>query len=158
MIIRKLEKIFDYIEKIEVLLSISILIFTIVSLSVEIVCRYFLFGSLGWPSELSLRLFIWLVFFGLSIHLKNNTLISVDIFYKKYSEKIRNFVDATFDIFVLIFFVYLFKKLLILYKIQNLRTLTTIDIPQSIGLLGPLVSILFCIPVIGLKFYKRINR
>jgi len=157
MIIKSLEKIFNYIEKILVFLSISILIFTIVVLSVEIICRYFLLGSLGWPSELSLRLFIWLVFFGLGIHLKNNTLIRVDIFYKKYSEKIRNFVDATFDIAVLIFFVFLFKKLLILYKIQNLRTLTTIDIPQSIGLLGPLVTILICIPVIGLKLYKKIK-
>jgi len=117
MIIKSLEKIFNYIEKILVFLSITILIFTIVFLFIEIIYRYFLFGSLGWPSELSLRLLIWLVFFGLGVHLKNNTLITVDIFYKKYSGKIRNFVDATFNIAVLIFFVCLFKKLLILYKL-----------------------------------------
>jgi len=154
--IKKINKGLNFLEKIETSFVIIIMVFIILINFLDIICRYFLFGSLGWPQEVSTQLIIWVTYFGVSILVKKNTLINVDIFYNKFSETTRKIIALVQDMIILIIFIYLIRYFFELAKIQNMRYLVTLNIAQSIGTYGAIIAVFLTIPIQVIKIYNDI--
>jgi len=154
--IKKINKGLNFLEKIETSFVIIIMVFIFLINFLDIICRYFLFGSLGWPQEVSTQLIIWVTYFGVSILVKKNTLINVDIFYNKFSETTRKIIALVRDMIILILFIYLIRYFFELAKIQSMRYLVTLNIAQSIGTYGAIIAVFLTIPIQVIKIYNDI--
>jgi TRAP-type C4-dicarboxylate transport system permease small subunit len=95
-----MDKIIDILDFIlmKVLAVVIILIALMVIISVSL--RY-LFGiSYVWFQELIVLMFIFTTFFGSVVAFKRDEHLSIDIFYRKFPPKIKNFVNIIFDILI----------------------------------------------------------
>jgi TRAP-type C4-dicarboxylate transport system permease small subunit len=95
-----MDKIIDILDFIlmKVLTAVIILIALMVIISVSL--RY-LFGiSYVWFQELIVLMFIFTTFFGSVAAFKRDEHLAIDIFYRKFPPKIKNFVNIIFDILI----------------------------------------------------------
>lgn len=83
-----MESISKIIYKLDELLSILALTGIIGVVSANIFFRFFFNTSIAWTEEISLGLFVWLVFTGFSVVMKRNEHVSIDYFVRKFHEKI----------------------------------------------------------------------
>ena len=98
--VKKLDTLLDYLEKIETSFSVLIIIIINFILILDIICRYFFFGSLGWAQEVSLQLIIWVMYFTLCVLIRKKTLISVEFFFNKFSRNIKKIVSLLREIII----------------------------------------------------------
>ena len=75
----------------------------IVVVSVQVFCRYILNSSLGWAEELCTYLFVWLVFLGVALAVKDRTHIRVDILLCRFPYRVRQQVEVFNNVVVLVF-------------------------------------------------------
>jgi len=151
-----IEKFFALAENISTFSTNIFFTFITIILMVEIIYRYSNLGALGWPQEISLILIVWITYLGVALHIKNRSLLKVDVLYRKFPEKAKRVIDFIFDVINLLLFLFLFKTCLDLNRIQSLKQLTTIKLPQSILTWGPLVSFCIIILIVILQLYKKI--
>ncbi|WP_077214960.1 TRAP transporter small permease [Bacillus dakarensis] len=78
---------------------------------VNVICRFVLNSPIGWAEEVSLGLFVWLVFIGISSAMKRGGHIGVDYFIQKMPRPLQlvlTLIGAAAMYFVLIYvFIYL---------------------------------------------------
>lgn len=106
-----MKKIKQMIYKLDEFLSILALIGIIGVVSGNIFSRFFFNNSIPWTEEISLGLFVWLVFTGFSVVIKSDGHVSIDYFVRKLPKKLRSInqyivIGAIFLSIILIFIVW----------------------------------------------------
>ena len=81
----------------EVYLPTVIFLLLITTVFVQVVSRYGLNRPLPKFFELSIYSFVWAIYLGAALAKRYNQHIRFDIFYRKFSPKIRAVVDIVFD-------------------------------------------------------------
>ncbi|GIN17413.1 C4-dicarboxylate ABC transporter permease [Shouchella clausii] len=66
----------------------------IVLISANVFFRFVLNSPITWTEEVSLALFIWLTFIGISSGIKHNSHVGIDYFVRKMPGKIRHYVQV----------------------------------------------------------------
>jgi len=153
--LKGVDKGLDFLEKIETYIAALIMIFIVLINFADIICRYFLFGSLGWPQELSLHLIIWFTYFSLSVLIKKKELIRIDFFYNKFSKNIKKIITVGYNVTLLIVFIFILKYCFELKKIQEARNLITLNIPRAIGLYGFIIALFSILIIVSVDLYKE---
>jgi len=137
----------------------TILLFMAGIVALQIFCRYVLNQPLFWPEEASVFLFVWLIWVGGAIGMREERQIRVDFFEQFFPEKIKNFF-ALFNTLLSI----LFMVLVVYYGIDVAEIQMTAEydsLPIQRGVLysvAPLVGSLMIIYLSGLfiRHFKRI--
>jgi len=155
---KKIDKVLDILEGTETLFAALTIIFIILINVIEIICRYFFSGSLGWPQELSTYLIIWVTYFGLSVLIKRGELIRVDMFFNKFPKTIKKVITLGQDITILIVTIFLIKYSLELKKIQETRNLITLNIPRAFGIYGAIIALFSIAFIVSIKIYKEFSK
>lgn len=88
------------------LLSIFLILMTLV-MGYQIVMRYVFNASLTWSEELTRYLFVWSSFISISYCIKNGISIKIDQLFNKLPDKLKNIVQISNKILMMVFFLYL---------------------------------------------------
>ena len=153
--LRDVDKGLDFLEKVETFIAVLILIFIVLINLLDIINRYFLFGSLGWPAELSLYLIIWVCYFSVSVLIKRKELIKVDFYYNKFSKNIRKIITLGYNVMVLIVSIFILKYSFEFEMIQETRELITLKINRSIGIYGLIIAFFSILIFVSVDIYKE---
>jgi TRAP-type C4-dicarboxylate transport system permease small subunit len=72
-------------------LAVSCTAFTcmVLSISLNVVCRYFLSVSFDWAEEISYLFFNWAVFLGVTVVYKHQGLIAIDVVVSRLPERLK---------------------------------------------------------------------
>lgn len=76
---------------------------------VNVFFRYILNNTLYWATELSIFLFIWIVFIGAAVAYSRNSHISVTLFLDKLNPKNKKIIDIINSLILISFLVFLTK-------------------------------------------------
>lgn len=93
------------VEKISVVLLFVITILT----SVGIFTRYFINIPIIWLSEVTMVLFAWITFLGISIAFKNNENISLEFLINGVPKRASKIIKMVIKILVIVFFIIVIK-------------------------------------------------
>lgn len=66
----------------------------IILISSNVFFRFILNNPITWTEEVSLALFIWLTFIGISSGIKHNSHVGIDYFVRKMPDKIRHYIQV----------------------------------------------------------------
>lgn len=78
-----------YIEKVEFLVGIVILIIVVALIASNVFARYVMDRPIVWAEELAIYGYIWIIFLGSSIALRQEKHIVIPIFYDKLPSSVR---------------------------------------------------------------------
>lgn len=122
-------------------------------MGLEVFFRYFLGFSLFWVDELSRYLFIWIIFIGASIALKENYLTTITFFTDKFSKKLQIYIKLT-SYLIISFFLVLILYYGIYFTIFSRSQISpALNIPMSIPYLAiPIGSLLMILHTIILIY------
>ena len=98
-ILERVVKLFSYLE--DVILNIAPLFLLLISI-VAVFNRYFLKYSMGWYEEISIYLYMLLVYWGASKASKEDSHYSVSILLDKFKRKTRNYFEIMIWVFCLL--------------------------------------------------------
>ncbi len=161
---KKTIKTLDYIGRLDTVIS-GIAMFLVVAISIwGVFTRYILNSPSAWTEELSLGLFVWLTFFGLSILARRNEIVSIEFLLNTLPPTIKSIfkkilIPALTSIALMVI-IYLGLKLSVF---SSDRLTSILRIPYRYIYLGiPLGSIFTLYHVIrcsfsGPKFYEKID-
>ncbi len=136
-------EILGMVGRLDVLVS-SLTIFGIFCIAIwGVTARYILGQPAGWVGELSLIMFIWLTFFGMSILARRGELVNIEFLLKFFPDKTSFFVKRIFSTVLLVIcltvIIYLGFKLTFF---SHNRYTASLRIPYSYVYLGiPLGSL-----------------
>jgi TRAP-type C4-dicarboxylate transport system permease small subunit len=94
---------FDYFYKGGEILAAIAFISLCVSVSVQVIARYFFNHAFGWGEEFPIFIFLWVSFLAAAIAYRDGSHLSVDFLVEKYPPKIRWIVNYVNLILCLIF-------------------------------------------------------
>lgn len=140
---KKTISIANYIGRLDVVIS-SVSMFAIACISIYgVIARYFLGNPAGWVEELSLTLFVWLTFFGVSVLARRGEIVNIEFLLQFFPEKLSVFVTRILSTVLLagclIIIIYLGFQL-VLFSVD--RYTSILRIPFSYVFLGiPLGSV-----------------
>jgi len=154
-LIELVDKGLDFLVKIETFIAVLLTIFIVLINFVDIICRYFLFGSLGWTQELSLYLIVWVIYFSLVSLIRKKELIQVDLFYKKFSKNLKKIVILGYNATLLVVSIFILKYSFELKKVQEARNLISLSIPRAIGLYGFMIALFSILFIVSVNLYKE---
>lgn len=130
------KKIFDFLE---VYLPTSIFFLLIISVSIEVFSRYVLNKPTPKFFELSIYSFVWTIYLGASLAKRYDQHIRFDILYRKFSQRMRLFVDIFFDTLTNVVLLFLLIPS-IKYTIWNYKI-------KASALRIPWTYLLLCFPI-----------
>lgn len=105
---RKLHKAFQRnYEKVEIVISVSIMIAITVLNGAEILSRYVFGKSIYWAQEMTLFLAMWMVFFGAGVLFKRKNYIVIGFFMDRFSHKKQYIVFIFVNLLMLTFLIFL---------------------------------------------------
>ena len=140
--IKTLEKLNWYIDKIEdVLLTYLMIIMTSV-IFLQVIMRYVFNNSFTWCEEFSVICFMWITWIGASNGVKKGThiriLILIDLFNEKTKKIFMLIVDIVWFLFTLLLVKYGWQMVLMAYEF-NRRT-PALDVPMAFNYLSVLLG------------------
>lgn len=98
---RKIEEAFEKVQNV-LLALIGIALAVMMSvIMLQTVTRYVIFYSLPWSEELSRYLFVFMIMIGLSVAIKKDMLISIDLIDRFLPYKANKYLDAVRKLFAL---------------------------------------------------------
>src|SRR5690625_4798289 len=114
-----------------------------------VVMRYIFNDPKSWIEEIASYMIIWGILFGLSVALRNNRHIQVDLLYNKMPNSIKRILDIVVALAGITFcFLFIYYGFLLL-----LRTYSTGVTSMNVGI--PMWIIYIILPVSGLMFALR---
>jgi TRAP-type C4-dicarboxylate transport system permease small subunit len=96
------------VDKVVILLSNLIFVALFLVVLLQIISRYLMYRPFIWTEEMARSLYVWLVFFGSSVLIKNYEHITVDIILSRLSDYKKVIFEIFIDILLIIFFIYVF--------------------------------------------------
>jgi TRAP-type C4-dicarboxylate transport system permease small subunit len=79
-----------------------------VTMMTQVVLRYAFDSPLSWAEEFTRYAFVWSAFIGISYSIKRGIMINVDMVVNKLNIKAQKIINILIQIFVLVFFLFLF--------------------------------------------------
>ncbi len=161
-VFKRIITILDYIGRLDTIIA-SICMFAIVAVSIwGVFTRYIINSPSSWTEELSLGLFVWLTFFGISILARRGEIVSIEFLLHLLPKSIaflfRKIIIPLITITALVILIYLgFKLAMFSYD----RLTSILRIPFTYIYMGiPLGSLFTLYHVIrctfsGPKFYEQ---
>ncbi len=154
----------DRIGRIDIAIS-SLLMFGIVCISVwGVIARYFLGNPSGWVEELSLAMFVWLSFFGLSLLARRGEVVNIEFLLSLVPRGVafllRRILSPTLFAACLVVIIYLGFQL-VLFSHDSYTSI--LRIPYSYVYLGIPLGSLFTLyhvlrhAVIGPQFFEELD-
>ncbi|MFA1820132.1 TRAP transporter small permease [Virgibacillus oceani] len=135
------------IEKLLLLLSITVLILLITSVSLQVFVRYILQDSLPWVQEVSSGLLIWLTFIGSAYLVRGNLHLSVDMFIKKIPQRINQVITRIIYLLNLVFVIVLAVVSFQLFNTQVNAPLGVLGIPRAYYFALPILLFSITTPI-----------
>jgi len=146
-IINILGCIYDFIwHSVENITSISMLLMTII-MAIGVFCRYVLNVSLPWASEIACYFLVFLGIIGGALTLVKGQHITVNIFYDKFSNRIKFLADVI-KIILIGFFAYIMVTSGLAYTntvAKGVFTNIPLGIPRMVVPIGGILIIIFLI-------------
>jgi len=106
--VSKIKKVWNLFEKnFERVLVTMLFIFVILTVLMQILCRWFLPNPPIWTEELARYFFIWMVFLSFSYSVKNREDLCLDIVSRHFKRKLSNVFTLFIDILALAVFVFI---------------------------------------------------
>lgn len=99
-----MQKVMHFVNRLSVLLISLLLALMCILVFGNVVLRYMFNSGITWSEEMARFLFVWLIFLGAILGLKDNEHLGVDMFVKKVSPKFKKIL-------------YVISNLLILYSL-----------------------------------------
>lgn len=119
-----------------------------------VIMRYFFKNPRPWVDEIAMYSIIWGILFGLSIALRNDKHIGIDLFYDRLSPKLQRIVNIISNSVGVLFCVFLvfYSMNLVLSTYENGLVSMTIGLPMwLVYLILPTSGIFFLI-----RFFERL--
>ncbi len=130
-ICQKYRSALDVIEGVERSVLIAIFLVIIMSVSLQVFCRYLLNNPLSWPEELSRFLLVWLSFVATSVLYRRKGHIAVETLVNLFNIRNRAVISGLLNLVILIFMLLVIHSGLGLQKIQvTMTTMSTLEIPK----------------------------
>lgn len=104
-------------------ITISLLVILIVIVALQVFFRYVLSSSLGWSEELARFLFIWVVFLGAEMTLRNKAHIAFDSLFQKLQGLGRLLLSLLINGIIIVFAIILF--------VSGMELFQSVDRPSS---------------------------
>ena len=82
------------------MLMILIMSIIIIVTTANVVARYVIKAPIFWSDELNLTLFVWLIFMGIAIAVKDGEHMSIDFFVSFLPEKLQNIIALILRILI----------------------------------------------------------
>jgi len=89
---------------IECCLIISLALLSII-VSLQVFSRYVFSISLPWSTDINRCLFIYLVFFGAIIGVRNQSHLNIDVLVKKFPKKLQKLLNIVINLIILVFLI-----------------------------------------------------
>lgn len=161
LIFQRIEKIIYEILSFLVSLGIVILLILV---TFKIISRYFNIQFLAPPDEIITLVYVWMLFIGSALLVRNTDHLKIDIL-AKYLQS-RPFIKKVYDILVclliLLFLIVMAKSSLILYEQSGNRSSPMLQIPQRLWYLSLLISsflmIFYLFIRVGKNIYKLLKQ
>lgn len=115
-----------------------------VTMMTQVVLRYVFDSPLSWAEEFTRYAFVWSAFIGISYSIKKGIMINVDMVVNKLSYKVQRIINLIIQIFVLVFFIFLFYNSIEVVKgifLSNQKS-PAMGIPMGYVYLSSLVGFL----------------
>lgn len=133
---------------VRVIVSTMILVFTVVIL-VSIFFRYVLNDSLVWSEQVCRYLYVWMVMLGMPIVYRAKGNVAFDLFYNKFSTRIKQLFHVITDLLIACFSGFLALQGLKYTILKGSTIITGINLPQGYlyvsQTIGGVIMILFVI-------------
>lgn len=116
----------------------------------QVVWRYLFNNSLSWTEEISRYMYVWVIFIGAAVAIKEGTHIGIDYFLQKFKDKGKRRIDILLTVFTLLLLGY-FEYYGIKFVIATNNTFSTaLSIPLNIFVysafpISCLLGMYFCI-------------
>lgn len=126
-----MKKILERYDKAEEYILIGSLVLTVVIIFIQVVMRYVFNASLSWSEELTRYIFIWQIWLGASIGLRDKKHIKVEIMEMFISPKSKSVLDLLADLIWMAANIYLIYSGTLLVKalIKNHSVSTALQLP-----------------------------
>lgn len=148
---KKLAKLYNSLEAHLLVISLA---FTTLLIFVQVVLRYVFNNSLSWSEELARYIFIWQIWLGTSISMRNNEHIRMDMLANKLQGKAKFALDIIANILMLGFCVFL-----VVYGFQLVSSMMSRG-NASVALRLPMWIVYASLPVsqlaVGIRLISRI--
>ncbi|MDW7660502.1 MAG: TRAP transporter small permease [Bacillota bacterium] len=102
-----MKKFFNIYNKVEEVVLISSLVFTVILIFIQVIMRYVFNNSLSWSEELARYIFIWQIWMGASVGIRMNEQIRVEIILKKLSIRNGKILDIIAKVILFSFCIFL---------------------------------------------------
>ena len=148
---KKFARIYD---ELEAKVLVGSLVFTVAIIFLQIVMRSVFNSSLSWSEELARYIFIWQIWLGMSIGLRENKHIRVELifnFVKGRGAKTLNIISSLLCIFLCIFLFYYGGKI-----VQNALTKHTLSAAMRAPLWLVYLSLPFSCLITGLRYFCQL--
>jgi C4-dicarboxylate transporter DctQ subunit len=105
--VKRLKKIWSYYNKAEEYLLVGSLMVTVGIVSLQVIFRYILNNSLSWSEELTRYIFIWQIWLGTSIAMREDRHLKVEFLYNMMGPKNRKILTIFSKTVLLLFCLFL---------------------------------------------------
>jgi len=161
LIFQRIEKIIYEILSFLVSLGIVILLILV---TFKIISRYFNIQFLAPPDEIITLVYVWMLFIGSALLVRNTDHLKIDILAKYFQR--YPFIKKVYDILVclsiLLFLIVMAKSSLILYEQSGNRSSPMLQIPQRLWYLSLVISsflmIFYLFIRVGKNIYKLLKQ
>lgn len=147
-----MKKVVEFYNKLEAHLLVLSLAFTTVLIFVQVICRYVFSNSLSWSEELARYIFIWQIWLGTSVSMKENEHITLDMLENKFQGKAKNCLHIFANLVMILFCIFLTKYGydLIVSMIARGNRSVALQIPMWIVYMSlPFSQLAVCLRVFG---------
>jgi len=127
-----LRKLILYLDKLQMGIAAGGLAVIVIIVTVGCFSRYVLNNPFDWVEELSIILFIWIVFMGASVVVNRKRHMRIVFFYQFFPETIKPFIDIFNYIIIISFLVFLIKGNLTLIPFVSSHFSVALGIPKSV--------------------------
>lgn len=91
----------------EFYLPVTMLVFMVIIVALQVIMRYILSSPLSWPEEVTRWCLIWITFVGISYGMQHEALVRVDFFVKKIFPNHFKTIISIVNVIVVLFFLYM---------------------------------------------------
>lgn len=107
---------YSYLNKLEKVIIVVLMAIMIINVSLGVFYRYVLNNSLSWTEEMARYLMIWFAFLGMSLALKEEMHVGINVIIDLLPDKIRLLFKMLGNLLVMVFLLFLLR-----YSINHLR-------------------------------------
>jgi TRAP-type C4-dicarboxylate transport system permease small subunit len=147
-----LKKLDDHFEE-----SISVVFFSLMIILIfsQIIMRYIFNYSIVWSEELARYLFVWLIYLGASLGIKNDSHLKVDVVYMIVPKKLHKYIQLFSNIIFLGFTLVIFRQgIPLVYDMLFVRNQLTPALQIPMGAIYTIIP--FAALLMSLRLLQRI--